>query len=80
MISRLGRIAIETLTAIFGVIRLFLEILYWIILGPFKRKFPRHESIFYQMGEVGLRSGLIVFFVTLFTGIVLAMQSAYQLE
>jgi len=80
MVSRLGRIAIETVRAISGVIKLFLEILYWIIFGPFKGKFPHRQSIFYQMVFVGLRSVLIVFFVTLFTGIVLAMQSAYQLQ
>jgi len=52
---------------------------YWIIVGPFKRKFPKSQSIFEQMVFIGVKSIAIVFFVALFTGIVIAMQSAYQL-
>lgn len=80
MVSRLGKIVIETLKSTVEVFKLFLEILYWIILGPFKGKAPHSTSIFHQMIFVGLRSVIIVFFVTLFTGIVMAMQSAYQLQ
>jgi len=50
------------------------------MLWPFKGKFIKSESIIRQMVFVGIRSALIVFFVTIFTGVVLAMQSAYQLE
>lgn len=80
MISSLGRIVIGTFKSIAEVLRLFADIIFWIIFGPFKGKFSRRESIFYQMVFVGLRSVLIVFFVSFFTGVVLAMQSAYQLE
>ncbi|MCF7874126.1 MAG: ABC transporter permease [Candidatus Omnitrophica bacterium] len=80
MISRIGKGIISFYNSIVGVIALFLDILYWIFIGPFKSKPARRESIFHQMVFVGLRSALIVFFVTIFTGIVLAMQSAYQLE
>ncbi len=62
------------------MLSLLSDILYWIFLGPFKKKFPRSESVFHQMIFVGLHSVVIVFFVCLFTGIVLAMQSAYQLD
>lgn len=48
-------------------------------IGPFRGRAASRESIFSQMVFVGIRSILIVFFVTFFTGIVLAMQSAYQL-
>jgi len=80
MISYIGKIVIETFQAILGVFSLFFSILYWIFWGPLKKKMVRRQSIFYQMVFVGLRSVLIVFFVAIFTGIVLAMQSAYQLE
>lgn len=63
-----------------GITGLFLNILYWIFLGPFKKRCIRAESVFYQMRFAGLRSIVLVFFVAIFTGIVLAMQSAYQLE
>tara|TARA_B100000315_G_scaffold252246_1_gene288655 strand:+ start:369 stop:1163 length:795 start_codon:yes stop_codon:yes gene_type:complete len=79
-ISRIGAFIISVYQYVLGVLALFMDILYWIFIGPFKGKTARRENIFYQMVFVGLRSALIVFFVTFFTGIVLAMQSAYQLE
>ncbi|MBD3264028.1 MAG: MlaE family lipid ABC transporter permease subunit [Candidatus Omnitrophica bacterium] len=63
-----------------GSLDLLLHTFYWIFAGPFKGKPLSRKNIFYQMVFVGLRSAIIVFFVTTFTGIVLAMQSAYQLE
>lgn len=63
-----------------GALLLLFRTLYWVIAGPFKKKFVSSEYIFEQMVFVGVRSLSIVFFVTFFTGIVLAMQSAYQLS
>jgi phospholipid/cholesterol/gamma-HCH transport system permease protein len=80
MVSKLGRFAIEVFENIKGVIRLLLGILNWIIFGPLKGKPIQIEGVFNQMVFTGVRSALIVFFVTIFTGIVLAMQSAYQLQ
>lgn len=80
MVSRLGKMFIDTAKTAAEVFRLFFEILYWIIFGPFKGKFPHREGVFHQMVFVGIRSVVIVFFITLFTGIVMAMQSAYQLQ
>lgn len=60
--------------------RLFLETVYWIVFGPLKKK-PLHvEAVFEQMVFMGVNSIIIVIFVTFFTGIVLAMQSAPQLS
>jgi phospholipid/cholesterol/gamma-HCH transport system permease protein len=53
---------------------------YWITFGPSKKKPIKHAPIFEQMVFMGVRSIVIVFFVTFFTGVVLAMQSAYQLS
>jgi len=80
MVSLSGRFILEIFKGTKGVFLLFLNIVYWIVFGPFKKKFVRFESVFYQMSFAGIRSIVIVFFVTLFTGVVLAMQSAYQLE
>ena len=56
------------------------QTLYWIFLGPFRKKKPvKTEPIFEQMVFMGVKSTVIVIFVMLFTGIVLAMQSAPQL-
>ncbi len=80
MVERLGRFVIEYLQWLLGLARLLREILFWTFIGPFKGKAAHRQSIMQQMIFVGIRSTLIVFFVDIFTGIVLAMQSAYQLE
>jgi len=49
-------------------------------LGPLGGKKINFTEVFEQMVFMGLQSILIVFFVVFFTGVVLAMQSAVQLE
>ena len=78
-LASIGSLIINTYRHIKAVMGLFLKTLYWIFIGPFKKKFPKRESIFEQMVFVGIQSVVIVFFVAFFTGIVIAMQSAYQL-
>jgi len=78
-ISGIGRAVLGMVEHSKGVLSLFRETVYWSVIGPFKKKFPKPKSIFEQMVFVGVKSILIVFFVGLFTGIVIAMQSAYQL-
>ncbi|MFH1791270.1 MAG: ABC transporter permease [Candidatus Omnitrophota bacterium] len=62
-----------------GVIALLADTLHAVFIGPLKGKFPRIGGISEQMVFAGIQSLVIVFFVALFTGIVIAMQSAYQL-
>jgi len=59
---------------------LFLGAVYWIVFGAFHAKPVKRVPLFEQMVFMGTKSIIIVFFVCFFTGIVLAMQSAYQLE
>jgi phospholipid/cholesterol/gamma-HCH transport system permease protein len=59
---------------------LFLKTLYWICVGPFRNKGINLKRLFGQMVFMGVQSIVIVFFVMFFTGIVLAMQAAPQLE
>ncbi len=56
------------------------QTLYWIFFGFAKGKPIKRQPVFEQMVFMGTRSIVIVFFVTFFTGIVLAMQSATQLS
>jgi len=56
------------------------ETLFWIFFGTSKKKPIKSPPVFEQMVFMGAKSIIIVFFVTLFTGVVLAMQSAYQLS
>lgn len=80
MFSGMGRAVIEYAGWLKGVCGLLGSLIYWLIVGPFRGKFSRAQGVFQQMVFTGLRSLPIVFFVNLFTGIVLAMQSAYQLQ
>lgn len=59
--------------------RLCLETFFWIFVGPFQGKPINSARAFEQMVFMGIKSIIIVFFVTFFTGVVLAMQAAYQL-
>ncbi|MFH1578158.1 MAG: ABC transporter permease [Candidatus Omnitrophota bacterium] len=80
MISAIGNFIIAVLKDIRNVALLFSSIIYWIFFGAFKKKPAKIKAAFYQMEFAGIHSVIIVFFVTVFTGMVLAMQTAYQLE
>ena len=56
------------------------QVFYWIFFGAMRKKPIKQPPIFEQMVFMGTKSIVIVFFVTFFTGIVLAMQSAQQLS
>ncbi len=62
------------------ILLLLSQTLYWVFLGPFKKKPVSRKGFFFQTVFSGPSSVLIVFFVDFFIGMVLAMQSAYQLE
>lgn len=74
-----GRPFHEYMRVAIDFIKLNLQTLYWIFVGPFKGKPVNSKSVFSQMVFMGVNSIVIVIFVTFFTGVVLAMQSAQQL-
>jgi phospholipid/cholesterol/gamma-HCH transport system permease protein len=59
---------------------LFQEILRWIVVKPFQGKPLRMRAAIAQMNEVGVKSIPIVFLVSFVIGIILVLQTAYQLE
>lgn len=63
-----------------GFTKLLFQTFYWILLGLFQKKVVKRKAVFEQMVFMGAKSIVIVFFVTFFTGVVLAMQSAHQLS
>src|SRR5689334_5985920 len=79
-LEQIGLTVIGWMNLVVDVLRLFFETLYWIIAGPLKRKPLNVASTFEQMVFMGVNSIVIVIFVTFFTGVVLAMQSAHQLS
>jgi len=78
--DKIGSVIINMGRHIVNVLALFFETIFWAAAGPFKNKFAKRESIFNQMVFAGIGSLAITFFVAFFTGIVIAMQSAYQLS
>jgi len=78
--AKIGSVILKTAKQTSELVGLFLETVTWIVVGPIKNKFVKRDGIFSQMVFAGLGSLVIAIFVAFFTGIVIAMQSAYQLS
>lgn len=76
----IGRHVLEWCRILEEFLNLSVQTFFWILFGSFRQKPVKRPVVFEQMVFMGTRSIIIVFFVTLFTGVVLAMQSAYQLS
>ena len=76
----IGKSTLSFLRQVREITVLFLQTLYWIFAGPFLRKPVSFEHLTAQTVFGGVNSVLIVCFVCFSMGMVLAMQSAYQLE
>ncbi len=80
MIEALGRTTLSTLKQTREIFALLGQTVFWIFAGPFRKKPISRKNLFAQTIFSGVDSIIIVFFVDFFIGMVLAMQSAYQLE
>ena len=58
-----------------GVVTLFIETVFWMFMPPFRKR-----QILDQMYKVGVSSLPIVFLTSMFTGMVLVLQSANQMQ
>jgi len=58
-----------------GLFLLFLRTLYLVFVPPY-----RQRNVLEQMRSIGIASFPIVFLISFFTGVVLALQSAYQMQ
>jgi phospholipid/cholesterol/gamma-HCH transport system permease protein len=54
---------------------LLAQTIFWGMVPPFRKR-----NILEQMQRIGVSSFMIIFLISLFTGIVLALQSAYQMQ
>ena len=79
-LESIGRATRSLLTQTRDIFLLLSHTLFWVFVGPFKKKPVSAKGFFVQTVFSGLDSLVIVFFVDFFIGMVLAMQSAYQLE
>ena len=74
-LENLGRKIISFVRYIGGMAVLFGQTLYWAFRFP-----PRMREILFHMKNIGVSSLPVVFLTSLFTGMVLAFQSAYQMQ
>lgn len=74
-LENLGNRALNLLHYMGGTTMLFIRTVAWVPVPPIKRR-----QILSQMKKIGIDSLPIVFLTSLFTGIVLALQSAYQMQ
>lgn len=79
-IQAIGRNTLKLFKQSKDVISLLNQTIYWAFIGPLKKKPISSKNFFAQTVFSGLDSLIIVFFVNFFIGMVLAMQSSYQLE
>lgn len=75
LIQGLGARVVFYISYVGVITKLFLKTLYWMFIPPFKR-----ERILQQANRVGIESLPIVSLVGLFIGVILALQTAYQMQ
>jgi len=84
MISQLaGHVGKKTLSAMAEMSRgsiLINETIYWLLVGPLKRKGMRWSNAIHQMVLIGFDAIPIVALISLSVGIIMALQAAYQLR
>lgn len=73
--STLGTRFVEIADYVGGACILLAQTIFWLLIPPLKRK-----QVFDQMDKIGVKSLPIVLLTSLFTGMVLALQSAYQMQ
>lgn len=75
-----GQSVIRFLQHLSSIYYLFVDTLKWLIVAPLKGQRPRVRAIIDQMVEVGVQSVFIVMLITFSLGVILAMQTAYQMQ
>ncbi|MGO9611996.1 MAG: MlaE family ABC transporter permease [Dissulfurispiraceae bacterium] len=76
----LGRGAFSVLRSLHDASRLINSTFYWTFISPFRGKALRFRASISEMVKAGYNSVPIVAIISLFVGIILALQAAYQLK
>ena len=74
-LEMVGKRFIEFIKYTGGISILMFQTLFWIPMPPLRRR-----QIFEQMAKIGVDSLPVVFLISMFTGMVLTLQSAYQMQ
>lgn len=78
--QKIGRTVIDALAYLGSLATLGGRAAYFTFIGPFKGKTVRLSSTFAQAMEVGVRALPILSLITFFIGLIMALQSAYELK
>jgi phospholipid/cholesterol/gamma-HCH transport system permease protein len=76
----IGRKALSYLDHLANIRRLAANTMYWVIVAPFKKQGAKWQNTVDQMVRIGVESVPIVCLIAFFVGLIIAMQSAYQLQ
>jgi phospholipid/cholesterol/gamma-HCH transport system permease protein len=79
-LSQIGAGVTNSLAYLGALATLGGQALYYGVVGPFQGKPPRLQSAFSAAMEVGVRCLPILSLITFFIGLILALQSAYELS
>ncbi len=80
VLGLIGRKAIPHLQDVHDASKLINDTFYWTFLSPFKGKKIRFKASISEMVKTGYNSVPIVAIISLFVGVILALQAAYQLR
>jgi len=80
VLTFLGRQTLDLLRYLSGLYDLTAKTAYWTFVAPFKGRPVKWKSATHQMVLAGVNSIPIVGLISLFIGVVLGLQGAYQLE
>lgn len=80
ILGSMGRRVILMLEYVYEIYELTSKTFYWAFVAPFKGKGLRWQSTIEQMVRIGYESIPIVSLIAFFVGLIIAMQSAYQLQ
>jgi phospholipid/cholesterol/gamma-HCH transport system permease protein len=80
VLGLIGRKAIPHLQDVHDASKLINDTFYWTFLSPFKGKKIRVRASISEMVKTGYNSVPIVAIISLFVGVILALQAAYQLR
>jgi phospholipid/cholesterol/gamma-HCH transport system permease protein len=78
--DRVGLETLKGLAYIGGLARLTGESAYITLVGPFRGQRLRPQRAFHQAMDAGVRAVPIVSLISFFVGLIMALQSAYELE
>jgi phospholipid/cholesterol/gamma-HCH transport system permease protein len=80
VVSQIGRSVIDSLAYLGGLARLGANAASYVFIAPFRGKPLRLQRGIAQAMEVGVRALPILSLITFFIGLILALQSAYELK